>query len=153
MRWGRKGGNFPFFILLVIFCFSVYTTNKISQGGTANSGARAAQNDLCKIKENNKHVRGIWTSAVTQALTRRLLHFSQIKALLPRLTLDKAKSTFILPERAKTLTSAWSQWQYISRDAWNNCATHVAGRPCFHTPPLNCKTTKIPVFPILSFSL
>lgn len=72
---------FPF-LVLVIFCSSVYTTHKISHGGVAkgSSGARATQNDLGKIKDNNKHVRGIWTSAVTQALTTRPRQFHESKS-------------------------------------------------------------------------
>ena len=61
---------FPF-LVLVIFWSCVYTTHRVSHGGAATGAVALAQNSLCKIKENSKHVRGIWTSAVTRALTPR----------------------------------------------------------------------------------
>lgn len=71
---------FPF-LVLVIFWFNVYTTHKIlaQRSSYRNSGARAVPNGLRKIKENNKQVRGIWTSAVTQALTPRPWQFHESK--------------------------------------------------------------------------
>lgn len=96
---GNDGGVeiFPF-LVLVIFCFSVYTTHKISHGGVAAGtvALELAQNGLCEIKENNKHVRGIWTSAVTRALTARPRQFHESKRCCLGFSLYKAKSTFIL---------------------------------------------------------
>jgi len=55
------------------------------RGSYENGVARAEQNDLRKRKENNKHVRGIWTSAMTQAFTPKLLQFNKSKRPCPGL--------------------------------------------------------------------
>lgn len=61
---------FPF-LVLVIFWSCVYTTHKISHGRVVVALERRGQERLGEIKENNKHVRRIWTSAVTRALAPR----------------------------------------------------------------------------------
>lgn len=73
-------GNFPF-SSACYFLNCVYMTPSISYGGRryVNSGTAAVQKGLGQIKENNKHVSGIWTSAATLALTPRPWQFHESK--------------------------------------------------------------------------
>lgn len=77
---GVRSGNFPFSCVCYFLVLCWHDTGDFAwRSSQANSGTRAVQKRLCEIKENNKHVRGIWTSAVTQALIARPWPFHESK--------------------------------------------------------------------------